>query len=110
MGLVVFERQAWWLHLLAARTNRVRLEICADPLGSEGSESANDAELNILREKVKFLRVAKILAKCNFEHLNDEDNLVRSRSAEAHLMSPRIYTTHRLTVQRAAQPPMVTMP
>ena len=43
-------------------------------------------------------------------HLNDEDNLVRSRSAEAHLMSPRIHTTHRLTVQRAAQPPMVTMP
>ena len=34
------------------------------------------------------------------------DNLVRSRSAEAHLMSPRIHTTHRLTVQRAAQPPM----
>ena len=71
---------AWWCSKVrlcgcicfAARTNRVSLEICADPLGSEGSESANDAELNILREKVKFLRVAKILAKCNFEHLNDE--------------------------------------
>ena len=96
--------------MFAARTNRVSLEICADPLGSEGSESANDAELNFFRLKVQFLRRAKILSKCNVEHLNDEDNLVRSRSAEAHLMSPRIHTTHRLTVQRAAQPPMVAMP
>ena len=91
--------------MFAARTNRVCLEICADPLGSEGSESANDAELSVFREKVKFLRRAKILAKCDFEHLNDEDNLVRSRSAEAHLMSPRIHTTHRLTVHRTAKLP-----
>ena len=67
MGVEVFERQAWWWHLFAARTNRVCLEICADPLGSEGSESANDAELSVFREKVKFLRRAKILAKCDFE-------------------------------------------
>ena len=32
-------------------------------------------------------------------HLHDEDNLVRSRSAEALLMSPRMHTTHRLMVQ-----------
>ena len=91
--------------MFAARTNRVCLEICADPLGSEGSESANDAELSVFWEKVKFLRRAKILARCDFEHLNDEDNLVRSRSAEAHLMSPRIHTTHRLTVHRTAKLP-----
>ena len=96
--------------MFAARTNRVSLKICADPLGSEGSESANDAELNFFRLKVQFLRRAKILAKCNVEHLNDEDNLVRSRSAEAHLMSPRIYTTHRLTVHGTASASMVTMP
>ena len=91
--------------MFAARTNRVCLEICADPLGSEGSESANDAELSVFWEKVKFLRRAKILARCDFEHLNDEDNLVRSRSAEAHLMSPRIHTTHRLTVHGTAKLP-----
>ena len=66
---------------------------------------ANDAELSVFWEKVKFLRRAKILARCDFEHLNDEDNLVRSRSAEAHLMSPRIHTTHRLTVHRTAKLP-----
>ena len=31
-------------------------------------------------------------------HQNDEDNLVRSRSAEALMMSPRNHTTHSLTV------------
>ena len=43
-------------------------------------------------------------------YLNDEDNLVRSRSSEALLMSPRIHTTHRLTVSRNLQDFMMRLP
>ena len=49
---------AWWCSkgrlggCICLQQGRIEsvLEICADPLGSEGSESANDAELNFYRK------------------------------------------------------------